>query len=58
MPEVRLVGEREERDGAVSVREHGGGDVGALPVADFAERLGGELYSSPLNPRQSSQSHA
>jgi threonyl-tRNA synthetase len=40
-----IVGEREEGDGSVSVREHHGGDAGSQPIAEFADRLRGELYS-------------
>jgi threonyl-tRNA synthetase len=53
-----IVGEREEGEGTVSVREHRGGDAGAVLVADFAERLQGELYSNALKPAKSSERHA
>jgi threonyl-tRNA synthetase len=41
IPYMLVVGEREQSDGTVSVREHRGADLGALTVADFAERLRG-----------------
>jgi threonyl-tRNA synthetase len=43
IPYMLVVGEREEAAGAVSVREHRGGEEGAVPVADFARRLEGQL---------------
>jgi threonyl-tRNA synthetase len=39
IPYMLVVGEREQSDGTVSVREHRGDDLGPLTVADFAERL-------------------
>ena len=50
--------EIEQRDGSVSVREHGGEDAGSVPLKEFTNRLAGELYSAPLTPRKSSHSHA
>jgi threonyl-tRNA synthetase len=38
-----VVGEREQDEGAVSVREHREGDLGSMPVEKFNERLRGEL---------------
>jgi threonyl-tRNA synthetase len=58
IPYMLIVGEREEGGREVSVREHHGGDLGSMPVAAFAERLAGELYSLTLKPGNSSQSHA
>ncbi len=49
IPYMLVVGEREQGDGTVSVRTHGGtggeggGDLGALAIADFAQRVRGEL---------------
>jgi threonyl-tRNA synthetase len=37
-----VVGDREEDAGEVSVRHHGEGDLGSMPVASLAERLRGE----------------
>lgn len=39
IPYMLVVGEREAGDRAVSVREHRGGDVGAMSLDDFSERL-------------------
>jgi threonyl-tRNA synthetase len=59
IPYMLVVGEREQQDGAVSVREHGGGDGGAVPTADFAERLREQIYSATLKqPGKSSERHA
>jgi threonyl-tRNA synthetase len=43
IPYMLVVGEREEAAGAVSVREHRGGEEGAVPVAEFSQRLKGRL---------------
>ena len=40
IPYMLVVGEREQRDGAVSVREHGGGDAGSVPLEEFSNALG------------------
>ena len=58
VPYMLIVGEREQGEQAVSVREHHGGDLGSMPVEAFAERLAGELYSSALQPGKSSDRHA
>ncbi|TML19864.1 MAG: threonine--tRNA ligase, partial [Actinobacteria bacterium] len=39
VPYMLVVGEREEREGTVAVREHRGGDTGSEPVQEFGERL-------------------
>ncbi len=57
-PYMLIVGEREEQAQTVSVRSHGEGDEGASTVAEFAENLGGQLYSGSLQPRQTSQRRA
>jgi threonyl-tRNA synthetase len=43
IPYMLIVGEREQGENAVAVREHHGGDVGSMPVEAFAERLLGAL---------------
>jgi len=58
VPYMLVVGEREQHDGTVSLREHGGGDAGSVPLDEFTTRLAGELYSAALTPRKSSHSHA
>jgi threonyl-tRNA synthetase len=59
IPYMLVVGEREQQDGAVSVREHHGGDGGSVPTADLLERLREQIYSATLKqPRKSSERHA
>ena len=58
IPYMLVVGEREQNDRAVSVREHHGAQEGSVPAAKLAERLRGELYSSALKPEPSSHGHA
>jgi len=43
VPYMLVVGEREQTDGTVAVREHHGGDLGSEPTAEFARRLAGQL---------------
>ncbi len=42
VPYMLVAGDREVEAGAVSVRTRGGEDLGAMPIADFAERLRAE----------------
>ena len=59
VPYMLVVGDREETDGTVSVREHRGGDTGSSTRSkEFTERLRGELYSPALKPRKSSERDA
>jgi threonyl-tRNA synthetase len=58
IPYMLVVGDREEQDGSVSVREHRTGDTGGNSVNEFAERIRGELYSPGLKPRKSSECDA
>ncbi len=39
IPHMLVVGEREQREGTVSVREHRAGDTGSVLVEEFAQRL-------------------
>jgi len=43
VPYMLIVGDREAEAGTVSVRRHGEGDEGSLPVADAARRLRAEI---------------
>ncbi|HEX2707992.1 MAG TPA: threonine--tRNA ligase [Solirubrobacterales bacterium] len=45
-PYMLVVGDREEESGAVAVRSHADGDLGELPVAEFAARLHSETGTS------------
>jgi threonyl-tRNA synthetase len=65
LPYMLVVGEREQLEHSVSVRartgsdgEHGGTDMGSLPLEEFTDRLSGELYSGALKPDDSSHGHA
>jgi threonyl-tRNA synthetase len=58
IPYMLVVGEREQSEGTVSVREHRGADAGSSSPAEFSQRLGGELYSSALKPGKSSERRA
>ena len=42
IPYMLVVGDREMEAGAVAVRQRDGEDLGAMPVAEFSERLEGE----------------
>lgn len=55
VPYMLIVGEREQQEGTVSVREHRGEDLGAVALEQFEQRLAGELYSSALQPVKSSE---
>ena len=48
IPYMLIVGDREVQDGTVSVRSHANGDEGAAPLADFADRVVGEIESRAL----------
>ena len=39
-PYMLVVGDREEETGAVAVRSHADGDLGEMPIAEFAARVG------------------
>ena len=41
-PYMLVVGDREQEAGAVAVRSHEEGELGAMPVAEFAARVAGE----------------
>jgi threonyl-tRNA synthetase len=43
LPYMLVVGDREQADGAVSVRSHAEGDLGAEPIEDFAARVNREV---------------
>lgn len=43
IPFMLIVGEQEEKDGTVSVRKHGEGDQGSVPLEDFSKRIQKEV---------------
>jgi threonyl-tRNA synthetase len=58
VPYMLIVGEREQDDGTISVREHRGGDTGATTLEKFSRQLQGELYSPALQPQKSQERDA
>jgi threonyl-tRNA synthetase len=52
IPYMLIVGEREQAEATVSVREHRGGDSGSSTIEKFTDGLQGELYSPALQPRK------
>jgi threonyl-tRNA synthetase len=52
IPYMLIVGEREQAEATVSVREHRGGDGGSSTIEKFTDGLLGELYSPALQPRK------
>ncbi len=58
LPYMLVVGEREQSEQAVSVRERHGAQDGAVALKEFTDRLSGELYSTALKPAKSSERHA
>ena len=46
MPYMLVVGESDEANGTVSVRKHGGEDIGAIGVADFVNLVTKEISST------------
>jgi threonyl-tRNA synthetase len=58
IPYMLVVGEREESEGTVSVREHRAGDLGSFSPEQFSQRLESEVYSSTLQPDKSSERRA
>ena len=45
-PYMLVVGDREEETGAVAVRSHADGDLGEMPIAEFAARIMSETGTS------------
>ena len=43
IPFMLIIGEQEEKDGTVSVRKHGEGDVGALKIDEFVSLVNAEI---------------
>jgi threonyl-tRNA synthetase len=58
LPYMLVVGEREQHEQAVSVRERHGAQDGSVPLKEFTDRLSSELYSAALKPVKSSQRHS
>lgn len=45
-PYMLIVGEKEEGENMVSVRKHGEGDLGSMPISAFIEKLNTEINNS------------
>jgi threonyl-tRNA synthetase len=58
VPYMLIVGEREQDEQTVSVREHRGGDTGSTTLEEFSRQLQGELYSPALQPQKSQERDA
>jgi threonyl-tRNA synthetase len=58
IPYMLIVGEKEQAQDAVSVREHRAGDTGIQGVQNFAEAIRGRLYSAALKPGTSPEREA
>jgi threonyl-tRNA synthetase len=43
IPYMLIVGEQEENDGTVSVRKHGGEDLGTMTVEEFSKLVNEEI---------------
>jgi threonyl-tRNA synthetase len=43
VPYMLIIGEQEEKDGTVSVRRHGEGDIGTMLIEDFAKLVNNEI---------------
>jgi threonyl-tRNA synthetase len=48
VPFMLVVGDREQEAGEVGVREHRGGDMGAVPLAEFSDRVRALITSRSL----------
>ncbi|MBL86781.1 MAG: threonine--tRNA ligase [Winogradskyella sp.] len=45
-PYIIVVGEQEENDNTITVREHGGGDLGTISVVEFSEMINNKIKES------------
>ncbi len=43
IPYMLIIGEQEEKDGTVSVRKHGEGDIGVMSIEEFTEMINKEI---------------
>jgi threonyl-tRNA synthetase len=58
VPYMLIVGEREQEEETVSVREHRAGDSGSTALEKFSQLLQGKLYSPALQPQKSQERDA
>ena len=45
-PYIIVVGEQEEKDNTITVRQHGGEDLGTISVNDFSEMINKKIKES------------
>lgn len=43
VPYMLIVGEKEQENGVISLRKHGEGDIGSMPVADFVQNFQAQI---------------
>jgi threonyl-tRNA synthetase len=43
VPYILVVGDKEKANGAVAVRARGNQDLGVMPLADFAQKIAGDI---------------
>jgi threonyl-tRNA synthetase len=43
VPYILVVGDKEKANGSVAVRARGNQDLGVMALADFAQKIGGEI---------------
>jgi len=46
IPYMLIVGEQEEKDGTISVRKHGDGDLGTMQISEFAQLISEEIKTT------------
>lgn len=49
IPYMLIVGEKEEAEGMVSIRKHGEGDIGSMPIAEFIKFFTAKIEESIAN---------
>ncbi|GGE15169.1 threonine--tRNA ligase [Psychroflexus salis] len=46
VPYMIIIGEKEEEENSISIRKHGGEDLGSMPVEEFVNRINNEVDAS------------
>ena len=49
IPYMLIIGDKEVENGVVAVRSRKGGDLGTMPLAEFARRIGEEIAARALD---------
>ncbi len=55
IPYMLIVGEKEQTDQMVSVRRHGEGDIGSMPIAEFVKFFNSKIADSIANTENSTE---